>query len=251
MAHTSSTCAAGHGTECIPATEGATTGDTYGVIGIVTSEPIGNADGLHYHKYVSAWLWFNRTWGVLTECPSGHSRCFVENPHTTIDPFNGTRTYDTQNNGAITPDAVEVETQAATDIAYTSATLNGAIIADGDFDCEARSRYRLAYSSDEYTITDWANGLRITDTFAIPIGDLESNTEYEFAVQGRNSGHESDWGDTLYFTTLELEEVLPIHTDVEIVALEALRNIEMSAMGRIYVDEEGNLCYENRYSRQA
>jgi len=47
------------------------------------------------------------------------------------------------------------------------------------------------------------------------------------------------------------ELILPAATDRDIVALQALRNIEMSAMGRIYVDEEGNLCYENRYSRQA
>lgn len=35
----------------------------------------------------------------------------------------------------------------------------------------------------------------------------------------------------------------------EIIALEAIRNIEMSCMGRIYVDEEGNLTYESRYAR--
>ena len=44
--------------------------------------------------------------------------------------------------------------------------------------------------------------------------------------------------------------ITPASTDVQIVALEALRNIEMSAMGRVYVDESGNLCYENRYARQ-
>jgi len=35
----------------------------------------------------------------------------------------------------------------------------------------------------------------------------------------------------------------------EIIALEAMRNIEMSCMGRVYVDEEGNLTYESRYAR--
>ena len=35
----------------------------------------------------------------------------------------------------------------------------------------------------------------------------------------------------------------------DIPALEALRNIEMSAQGRVYVDEEGNLKYESRYAR--
>lgn len=35
----------------------------------------------------------------------------------------------------------------------------------------------------------------------------------------------------------------------EITVLEALRNIEMSAGGRVYVDEQGRLAYENRYAR--
>jgi hypothetical protein len=35
----------------------------------------------------------------------------------------------------------------------------------------------------------------------------------------------------------------------EIITLEAMRNIEMSCMGRLYVDEEGNLTYESRYAR--
>lgn len=35
----------------------------------------------------------------------------------------------------------------------------------------------------------------------------------------------------------------------DIVTLEALRNVEMSAQGRIYVDESGNLKYESRYAR--
>jgi len=35
----------------------------------------------------------------------------------------------------------------------------------------------------------------------------------------------------------------------DVVALEAMRNIEMSAMGRLGVDKEGNLTYESRYAR--
>jgi len=35
----------------------------------------------------------------------------------------------------------------------------------------------------------------------------------------------------------------------DIVTLEAIRNVEMSAMGRFYVDEEGNAKYESRYAR--
>lgn len=36
---------------------------------------------------------------------------------------------------------------------------------------------------------------------------------------------------------------------VDIVTLEAIRNVEMSAMGRFYVDESGNAKYESRYAR--
>jgi len=40
-----------------------------------------------------------------------------------------------------------------------------------------------------------------------------------------------------------------IHPPYELTALEALRNVEMSAGGRVYVDEQGNLKYESRYAR--
>lgn len=35
----------------------------------------------------------------------------------------------------------------------------------------------------------------------------------------------------------------------EIISLQAMREIEMSCMGRVYIDEEGNLTYESRYAR--
>lgn len=35
----------------------------------------------------------------------------------------------------------------------------------------------------------------------------------------------------------------------ELTTLEGIRNVEMSAMGRTYVDEQGNLRYESRYAR--
>jgi hypothetical protein len=35
----------------------------------------------------------------------------------------------------------------------------------------------------------------------------------------------------------------------QIVLLEAVRNVEMSAMGRFYVDEQGNAKYESRFAR--
>jgi len=40
-----------------------------------------------------------------------------------------------------------------------------------------------------------------------------------------------------------------IYPPYELTALEALRNIEMSAAGRVYVDETGKLKYESRYAR--
>ena len=44
--------------------------------------------------------------------------------------------------------------------------------------------------------------------------------------------------------------ILPvIYPPYELTALEALRNIEMSAAGRVYVDETGKLRYESRYAR--
>lgn len=36
----------------------------------------------------------------------------------------------------------------------------------------------------------------------------------------------------------------------DIPTLEALRNVEMAAHGRISIDEEGNLCYASRNKRQ-
>jgi len=49
---------------------------------------------------------------------------------------------------------------------------------------------------------------------------------------------------------VESEDYRPVNIpDYELTTLEALRNIEMSAMGRTYVDEQGNLKYESRYAR--
>jgi len=55
-------------------------------------------------------------------------------------------------------------------------------------------------------------------------------------------------GNSPIWSILE-EMILPVNTDLEIVALEALRNIEMSAMGSVYTDELGNLVYKSRYGR--
>jgi hypothetical protein len=55
------------------------------------------------------------------------------------------------------------------------------------------------------------------------------------------------------FTTTA--QIVDVATDVvgphvaTIVTLQALRNMEMATMGRIYVDEYGNLRYEGRFAR--
>ena len=36
---------------------------------------------------------------------------------------------------------------------------------------------------------------------------------------------------------------------VQIPTLQAIRNLEMTAMGRFYIDEEGNATYEDRFAR--
>ena len=43
--------------------------------------------------------------------------------------------------------------------------------------------------------------------------------------------------------------LFPSRTVVQIPTLEALRNLEMMAMGRFYIDEYGNARYEGRYAR--
>ena len=43
----------------------------------------------------------------------------------------------------------------------------------------------------------------------------------------------------------------PTYGGVDIPSLEAIRNIEMSAMGRFYIDEGGNAVYESRFARNA
>ena len=45
------------------------------------------------------------------------------------------------------------------------------------------------------------------------------------------------------------EEIFTIPPPKPLSSLEALRNIEMSGQGRIYIDEQGNLVYESRYAR--
>jgi len=156
------------------------------------------------------------------------------------------------------------ETGIAPDInIYSAAPASDAELTAGDYD----SLGTIAYCDTPITYANWsitgynsfilnATGLAaISKTSPTAIGIRNAN--YDVAnieppnVDGQYSGLD-------FFTSEQGYNYAPklmiTYSSLgvgkyEITVLEALRNIEMSAMGRVYVDEQGCLKYENRYAR--
>ncbi len=94
----------------------------------------------------------------------------------------------------------QVETQAATDITCSSATLNGKVVADGGAVCQYRFRYKR-WDSPTYSETSPTGSKRTGETFSQAITGLTPRTQYRFAARVSNGTCESDWGTELRFTT--------------------------------------------------
>lgn len=84
----------------------------------------------------------------------------------------------------------------------------------------------------------------------VPNGNLVWGTTYHFRCYGyRTDTLERGNGADMTFTTPSVPvSIAPLGSQT-IVSLEAIRNIEMSAMGSTYVDEEGYFVYNGRHAR--
>lgn len=100
----------------------------------------------------------------------------------------------------------DVNTVAATNVSYTTATLNGNVSDDNGFDGEVRFRYRTT-GVGTWTTTSWQdNGgsyYHTGDTYSQNISSLSQATSYEFQAQGRDEDTltESVWSSSSYLTT--------------------------------------------------
>ena len=132
-----------------------------------------------------------------------------------------------------------VITNPATDITISSAILNGTLDDGGDEICDCGFKWGETEALGETTGTEKKT---IGQDFSQTISGLQDNITYYFRAFAIHSVG-TYYGEILSFTTIATSDVS------DIITLEAFRNIEMSAMGRIYIDESGNLKYESRYAR--
>jgi len=94
-----------------------------------------------------------------------------------------------------------VETDAATNLATHSATLNGKLTYDGGEPCDVAFDYGL---TDAYGLsTDWQPGKVTNDAFSAEIADLEPSTSYHFKAKAKNSAG-TVYGSDLTFATAAL-----------------------------------------------
>jgi len=139
---------------------------------------------------------------------------------------------------SFTTGQLRVETQAATSIKCSSATLNGKVLDDGGQACQYRFRYRKQGGS--YTETTWTGSKRTGESFSQTITGLSPGTTYYFAAQVKNSACESLWGSELTFTT-GLRAETQAATDIKCTTA--------TLNGRI-ADDGGEVCqYRFRYMK--
>ena len=141
---------------------------------------------------------------------------------------------------SFTTGQLRVETQAATTIKCSSATLNGKVVDDGGQACQYRFRYRKEGGS--YTETAWTGSKRTGESFSQAITGLSSGTKYYFAAQVKNATCESPWGAELTFTTGQLR--------VETQAATTIKCSLATLNGKV-LDDGGQVCqYRFRYRKE-
>jgi hypothetical protein len=140
--------------------------------------------------------------------------------------------------------AYTVTTLAATGISSLNATLNGAFTVDAWDAVSLHFHYRVV-GAGVWTMTDLefvTEGTTYAKTIAVA---PSTNYEFKCDIAWPDGGLA---GITLTFTSgADLAD--RTKTVKDITTLEALRNIEMTAQGRLHVNESGNLVYESRFKR--
>jgi len=78
--------------------------------------------------------------------------------------------------------------------------------------------------------------------WSIDLSLVDENSGYPYL------GWQIDESDTWLIYGLSPRPTMPVQDKV---TLQAMRNLEMSALGRFRVDKEGNATYKSRYARNA
>ncbi len=141
---------------------------------------------------------------------------------------------------SFTTAGVTVETQAATTIKCSSATLNGKIVDDGGQACQYRFRYKTA--SGSYTYTNYSGSKRTNESFSQALTGLSPGTAYYFAAQAKNSTCESAWGTELSFTTVRIQ------ADTQ--AATAIKCSSATLNGKVTADGGVACQYKFRYKKE-
>lgn len=135
-----------------------------------------------------------------------------------------------------------ISTDAATDVAKTTAQLNGTLDDDGYEACDCGFEYGTTIACEETTGTQ---SKETAETFLQSLTDLAKGMIYYFRAFATNSAGTA-YGEILDFTTGSPRTTIAIE---EKITLEAIRNIEMSARGRFRLSKDGNAVYRSRYAR--
>jgi hypothetical protein len=240
----------------------------------------------HYHTYQfypfshdltivgpAAGGWF----GILQNCPSGHYLCQMKSGVSTISiPIPGSvQNLTTSQIGDSLHHTHQVKAILVLDSDIVPRAIPG-LCASGHTDCYSslRSGWFVAtsISAEQYIETlepSWhidgggkryhyhlweaaepevlpTNYLFLTGSTACPLG--HARCKWQFSATRDHFDGYNGWQVTsdFYSEDLSPREAKPVQ---DIVTLEAIRNIEMGARGRFYIDEEGNAKYESRYAR--
>ncbi|MBN1507361.1 MAG: hypothetical protein JW955_10975 [Sedimentisphaerales bacterium] len=137
---------------------------------------------------------------------------------------------------------LQVETQAATAVTCSSATLNGKVTDGGGVACQYKFRYRRD-GTTTYTETAWTGSKTTGQTFSQAVTGLSPTTRYYFAAKIKNPSCESPWGTELNFMT--------VSSQVETQAATDIKCNGATLNGRVVADG-GEACqYRFRYRRAA
>lgn len=96
--------------------------------------------------------------------------------------------------------APDITTNAATNIAATTARLNAFVVDDGGEDCEVRFEYDVDSGAPYAFNSAWVAGYSTGESPYVDIGSLNVGVQYFFRVEIKNSDSTVD-GDELDFTT--------------------------------------------------
>jgi len=130
----------------------------------------------------------------------------------------------------------------AVSITKTTAILTGKLLDDNSppYGCQ----FIYGALGADLIYIEWEDITYINDIISARIIGLTPSTQYAFAVIANYEG--ASWSEFKYFTTLSSTGTNPIGYKI---ALELVRNVEMSVGGHAFMDKEGKFHYDSRNAR--